>query len=210
MRRQHRYQEQTLLDLNLNPMMDLFAVLIPALLMMSVVVEVSILEATHAQENESTTKVKQKPTQDLDLNLYIKENGYLLSFALGALGYDRHLKLEKKNRQSLWIPIKYESVSCKNYLYTQPPPRNRNRLAERCRAAYQQMKFWIYDDERLYEAILKIKKSYPKEEKIIIIADRTIEYETVVSAMDTVREEHAKHPNKKILFDQFLVMMNPS
>src|SRR5512140_883083 len=66
------------LNLNLNPMMDMFAVLIPALLMMSVVVEVASVDVAAPPERPNDDVTPPPEPAPLNLTVTIAENGYLV------------------------------------------------------------------------------------------------------------------------------------
>src|SRR5689334_7863810 len=83
----HKGGEEGELTLNLNPMMDLFAVLIPALLMMSAVVEVAVINvsapAIGGSDSPSPPQQPEKPP--LNLTVTITDKGFIVAGSGGVL-----------------------------------------------------------------------------------------------------------------------------
>src|SRR6478672_8200307 len=78
--------EEEELHLNLNPMMDLFAVLIPALLMMSAVVEVCVLNVSAPAIGGSDSPPPAQPEKPpLNLTVTITDKGYIVAGSGGVL-----------------------------------------------------------------------------------------------------------------------------
>ena len=57
-----------------------------------------------------------------------------------------------------------------------------------------------FDFEGLHKELVKIKKAYPKETDVLIIADEDIRYEDIVKTMDTAREYTNAKGEKVLMF----------
>ncbi len=55
-----------------------------------------------------------------------------------------------------------------------------------------------YDFAALTQQMVQIKQAFPSETKVIVAADRDIEYETLIATMDALRETPG--PNRRLLF----------
>lgn len=68
---------------------------------------------------------------------------------------------------------------------------------------------WIdnYHYKKLSEELAKVKKQYAKERRVILLADRTVPYQVVVRAMDTIRGTPTTRCTGKdgCLFDQVIL-----
>ncbi len=199
-------EEEGELNLNLNPMMDMFAVLIPALLMMSVVVEISIINVSAPSiggEPGAQQKAPDKPP--LNLTVTIQDNGYAISTTSGPEpGPDGSVDPKKPT-----IPVQERTILCSRYRGTRPPPRSRNMDRAICPQddPYAKKSFVVYDLEALTRKVMEIKNKYPEERRIIIAGSRDVEYEAVVDVMDSTRDYKEKNGEIKPLFDE--VVLSP-
>ena len=200
----HRYRhgidEPTL---NLNPMMDMFAVLIPALLMLSAVLEISVLNVAAPRiaapgELEQKSEQVQPDKPELNLTLKITGRGYDLVGSGGFLRNDEH-------GGDVTVPIVQKPVVCSRYRKYWPPPRELNRSLPRCEDPLERKTFWVYDNETLLAHLKELKAVFPEERRIIIAADPTVEYEVVVDAMDAARGIRNDDGSMTPLFDEVVV-----
>lgn len=203
MSRAHRRRAEgnDLVELNLNSMMDLFAVLIPALLMMSAVVEVCVLNvsapAIGAPSNSDQPDTPDKPP--LNLTVTITDKGYIVAGTGAVLN---GAPAAAGAEQGPTIPIVKKNIVCSRYRNTWPPPRERNRNDAKCVNPLEERSFWVYDTEALTAKIREIKDAFPEEHRIIIVAEPDIEYESVIDVMDATRDYKDSSGEMRILFDE--------
>jgi biopolymer transport protein TolR len=181
-RRKSEMEEEEL-QLNLNPMMDMFAVLIPALLMMSTVVEVAILNVA-APSIAPPTDTPPPPKDDeipLNLTVTVTDSGYMITASGQPVNSDGRTPS---------IPVIERAVSCARYRGTKPPPRNRNADNAPCPEGKEivQQSFWVFDTAALAAKVLEIKNAHPDERRVVIQPAPDIEYEAIVDVMDAVRD----------------------
>ena len=194
------------LNLNLNPMMDMFAVLIPALLMMSVVVEIAIVNVSApsiGDNNPSAQKAPDKPP--LNLTVTIMDTGYALTTSAGPVpGPDGSVDPKKAT-----IPTVDQTIICSRYRGTRPPPRNRNADRPICPQdnPYAKMSYVVYNLDALQAKVRELKDANPTERRIIIGGSREVEYEAIVDVMDTTRDYKEKNGEIRPLFDE--VVLSP-
>ncbi len=198
-------EEMGELNLLLNPMMDLFCVLIPALLMMSVVVEISIINVSAPSIGGDPGNQKAPDKPPLNLTVTIMDTGYLITTSAGPLpGPDGSTDPKKPT-----IPVVEQSTLCSKYRGTRPVPRNRNADRAACPKdnPYAKLPFLGYDLPALTRKVMEIKNANPEERRIIIGGSRDIEYEAIVDVMDATRD--FKEPSGEIrpLFDE--VVLSP-
>lgn len=195
-------------ELNLNPMMDLFAVLIPALLMMSAVVEVTVLNVS-APSIGGEASAEQKPPDKPPLNLTvtITDKGYLVSGSGGVLSGPGVNPQPQQTGQPPTIPIVQKSVGCSPFRGTWPPPRSKNRGDKKCTDPYEKRTFWVYDTTQLIRKVMEIKDAFPEERRIVIQAEPDVEYEAVIDVMDATRDVKEAGGDLRVLFDE--VVLSP-
>jgi biopolymer transport protein ExbD len=198
-------------ELNLNPMMDMFGVLIPALLMMTAVVEINCINVS-APSIGSGGSSSQQPSNEIPLNLTVAVNdaGYKIQSAVpGAFAEIPGASGPMSNEIAL--PLVRRDVLCSRYRETVPPPRDRNKSEPPCgkdkAAALKKRSFWIYDRPALSEKALAIKNKYPHEIRIIIQPSPDVEYESIVDVMDATRDVRLPSGELQVLFDE--VVMSP-
>ncbi len=198
-RHRHSIEEPTL---NLNPMMDMFAVLIPALLMLSAVVEISVLNvaapkiATPGDLEPPASADEKKP---LLLTLKITARGYDLVSSVGFLR-------DESKPGEITLPLAQKPVACSRYRGYWPPPRVRNRDLPKCSPeAMEQKVFWVYDNEKLVQELRSLKAIFPDERRIIITAEPSVEYEVITDVMDASRGIRGADGRMTPLFDEVVV-----
>jgi biopolymer transport protein ExbD len=198
-RHRHSIDEPTL---NLNPMMDMFAVLIPALLMLSAVLEISVLNVA-APKIAAPGELDQPPLPDekppLNLTLKITARGYDL---VTGVGFVR----EEGTPGDVSVPLAQRGIACSRYRNYWPPPRVRNRGLGRCsEQALEKRTFWIYDNDTLVQRLKEIKTFFPEERRIIITAEPSVEYEVITDVMDATRSYRDTEGKTQPLFDEVVV-----
>lgn len=196
-RHRHSVDEPTL---NLNPMMDMFAVLIPALLMLSAVLEISVLNVAAPKiaapgEVPPPTSGEKPP---LNLTLRITAKGYDLISSAGTLGAEDGSK-------EWTVPLVSKPILCSRYRNYWPPPRARNRDLPRCEQPLEQKQFWIYDNDTLVQRLRELKAVFPEERRIIITAEPSVEYEVITDVMDATRGSRDAEGKLQPLFDEVVV-----
>lgn len=189
------------IHLNLNSMMDLFAVLIPALLMMSAVVEVCALSvvAPSIGAAESAPPPSDKPP--FNLTVAITEQGYTLTGSGAA-------PLGAAAGTPMALPLVQRKVGCSKWRDNWPPPRARNRADAKCSNPQEKRDFWVYDTQALAKKIIEIKDGFPDERRIVIQAEPNVEYESVIDVMDATRDTREAGSEARILFDE--VVLSPA
>ena len=193
--------------INLNPMMDMFAVLIPALLMLSAVVEVAIVEVSAPSIGPSSEPPPKEEKPPLNLTLTITDSGYMLTASGGELAGIPKVDPSAPMPQ---IPIKEQPIVCSRFRGTWPPPRSRNADRPMCddKNARDAVMFWAYDTETLNQAILKVHRDYPDERRIIIAAESSIQYKSIIDALDATRLTRLQDGSFETMFDQ--VVLSPA
>ena len=189
--------------LNLNSMMDLFAVLIPALLMMSAVVEVSVINVSAPAiggSDAAPPPPSDKPP--LNLTVTITDKGYIVAGSGGVLSGPGATPVPNQPGQGPTIPLVQRNVICSRYRGLWPPPRARNRDQERCKKPEESRSFWIYDTSALAKKILEVKDAFPDERRIVIAAGPDTEYEAVIDVMDATRDIRDAGGEIRVLFDE--------
>ena len=207
----HKKREQEpeeTLQLNLNPMMDLFAVLIPALLMMSAVVEVTVLNVSAPAIGGSDTPPPTPEKPPLNLTIQIGEGGYTVMGAGGVLAGAGVNPVPSQPDQVPTLPLVQKGTLCARFRGTWPPPRSRNKGEARCNLPTDTRTFWIYDLDGVAKKAVEIKDAYPEERRVIIQANASIEYESVINLMDAVRDIREASGSSRVLFDE--VVLSPA
>ncbi len=192
-RRKHEMEEQNLL---LNPMMDMFAVLIPALLMMSVVVEVTAVNVS-APGISGDDNPPQPDKPPLNLTVTVTDGSYKVS------GTD--LGIPVGDNGQLTIPITEKSVLCSRYRGTVPPPRTKNTGRPPCQKPDERRMFWIYDVAELHRKIVAIKDAHPDEYRVIIAGEASIDFEPLADVMDATRDTKLASGEVRDLFPEVVI-----
>ncbi len=189
-------------------MMDLFAVLIPALLMMSAVVEVTMLNVSAPSVGPSdATPPPPSDKPPLNLTINITHAGYVVVGQGGVLSGPgvNPAPMPTKGQIPPTIPIIQHPMSCSRFRNTWPPPRTQNRNTQRCENPMDTRTFWTYDLHALTQKVIDVKDAFPDERRLIIKADADIEYEAVIDVMDATRDIRLQTGEIKPLFDEVLL-----
>jgi biopolymer transport protein ExbD len=188
------------IELNLNPMMDLFSVLIPCLLMMSAAVQVCVLNVATPVIGSGGGSEEEKPKEKepLALTVTITDKGYIITGnGLPNQGAGTGPSL----------PVLQKQVSCSRYRNTRPPPRAMNQQVPPCPGGSEKRLFWVYDTEALLKRIIEIKDAFPEERSLVIAAEPHIEYESIIDVMDSTRDIKKADGSVRVLFDE--VVLSP-
>jgi biopolymer transport protein TolR len=184
-------------QLNLNPMMDCFGVLIPAILMMSAAVEVAVVNVSAPSIGPSSNDQQKPPDHPpLNVTVIISESGYTLSM-LGA--------------PVATIPLVEKPTVCSRYRGTRPPPRAKNLDRPICQKNEGRMQkpFAVYDNKSLTGKLIEIKDEYPDERRLIIQPGPEVEYESIVDVMDAARDVKTEKGEIRALFDEVVMIPGP-
>ena len=193
-------------ELNLNSMMDLFAVLIPALLMMSAVVEVSILNVAAPSINSAESPPQHPPDKPpLNLTVSISHHGYTVLGSGGVLKGSSTQPSPRAANEGPSISAVQKVVSCSRYRDTWPPPRVQNAKEPRCTNPSESHNYWVYDNVALAKKIIEIKDAFPEERRIIIEALPDVEYEAIIDVMDATRDVREANGDIRVLFDEVIL-----
>jgi len=202
---QRRNFQDEEMELNLTPMMNLIAILIPALLVSTVFVEIAVINVSApaigtAPDAEPPKDKPDKPP--LNLTVTVTDKGYTLAGSGGVLntvGADAEAK-------GPTIPIIQSQVDCQHYLGTWPPPRSKNRSQAKCEDVGPRT-FWVYDRGALTKKFLELKDAFPEETRMIIAAEEDIEFEAIINVMDSGRESKKEGDEARELFPE--VVLSP-
>ena len=203
---QRRNFQDAEMDLNLTPMMNLIAILIPTLLVSTVFVEIAVINVSApaigtAPDAEPPKDKPDKPP--LNLTVTVTDKGFTLAGSGGVLntvGADAEAK-------GPTIPIIQKQVSCQQFLGTWPPPRAKNRNQAKCESAEDSRTFWVYDRDALQKKFLELKDAFPEEKRMIIAAEEDIEFEAIISVMDSGRMIKGDGDEPRELFPE--VVLSP-
>lgn len=191
------------MELNLTPMMNLIAILIPVLLVSTVFVEIAVINVSAPSIGPSSAQEDQPDKPDeppLNLTVTVTDKGYTVAGSGGVLGGDG------SQDAGPTIPILQKTVSCNRYIGTVPPPRSKNGDSPKCKDG-ENRSFWIYDVPALQRKLIEVKDSFPNERRIIIAAEPAIEFEAITDVMDAGREVKDPGGESRILFDE--VVLSP-
>jgi len=191
------------LSLNLNPMMDMFAVLIPALLMMSVVVEVSAVNISAPAIGGVDDPNKPPPEKPpLNFTVQILDSGFILTGAGLDLASGGPPDPGKPT-----IPIVQRPVGCSRYRNTVPPPRNKNKDQVPCddKARDENKQFWVYDLAALHQAAVKLKEDNPEEFMVIVQPAANTDFEALSDVLEATRDGRAQDGTIRNLFPEVVI-----
>lgn len=196
------YKEENM-ELNLTPMMNLIAILIPALLVSTAFVEIAVLNVSAPAIGSTPDQPEpEKPDKPpLNLTVTITEKGYIVAGS-GAV-----LPGAGGAEGGPTFPIVEKQTECSRYMGDWPPPRPKNRSTPKCDQPEAMRSFWVYDVEALTKKLIEIKDLFPEERRIIIAAESDIEYEAITDVMDASREIKDAGGEVRTLFDE--VVLSP-
>ncbi|MEZ4272879.1 MAG: biopolymer transporter ExbD [Myxococcota bacterium] len=192
------------MELNLTPMMNLIAILIPALLVSTVFVEIAVVNVSAPAIGAPSADQEEKPPDKPPLNLTVTvtDKGYTVAGAGGVLGEE-----EAAAGGGPTIPLVQRSTSCKRFVGTWAPPRSKNRSSPKCEKGDDSRNYWVYDTEALQRKLMDIKEAFPDERRMIIAAEPDVEFEAITNVMDSGREVKDPAGETQILFDE--VVLSP-
>jgi biopolymer transport protein TolR len=188
------------MELNLTPMMNLVALLIPVLLMSTAFVELATVNISMpslgGSASDSPPPATDKPP--LNLAILIAESAYSIS-ATAPLG---------NGSLEMSIPIVQKTVDCGTFVGTVPVPRQRNKGEAPCKGTEPRL-FWVYDRDALTKALIGIKAGYPDESRVILSAAEDTDYEALVEVMDSSRQYKDDAGEVHLLFDEVVLRPSP-
>lgn len=192
------------MELNLTPMMNLIAILIPVLLLSTAFVEIAVVNVSAPSIGQpSSGEAPDKPDKPpLNLTVTITDKGYIIA-ASGAV-------LPGPSNNGPTVPTVQRPVSCKKYLGTVPPPREKNRPVGICEPQEEGQPeetktFVMYDVDTLKGKLVTIKDSFPDERQMIIAAEPDVDFEAITDVMDAGREAKDPGGEKRTLFDEVIL-----
>jgi biopolymer transport protein ExbD len=197
--------------INLNPMMDMFAVLIPALLMLSAVVEISIVDISAPSIGPPSGAPDTPPEKPpLNLSVTITDRGYTISTRDGVMAGPQSASGEPGGPT---LPLIEKRVHCSRYRGTVPPPRSRNKDRTPCepkKPANIDLPEWkkmymMYNNSELTRKAVELKDKNPDEVRIIIAPEPQIDYETIIEVLDAMRDIKEGNAEIRTLFDEVVV-----
>lgn len=199
------YQDEEM-ELNLTPMMNLIAILIPVLLVSTVFVEIAVINVAapaigNAPDNPEPEDKPDRPP--LNLTVTVTDKGYTIAGSGDVLPADGAGEGDKGPT----IPIAQKQVSCARYVGTVPPPRAKNKEQAPCGNAEETRSFWVYDPDALQKKLIEIKDSFPDERRMIIAAEQDTNFEAITDVMDAGRDYKDPGGEIRVLFDE--VVLSP-
>jgi biopolymer transport protein ExbD len=174
-----RHKRQANQDINLVPLMNVFCILIPFLLLTAVFVQLTIINTNLPTASSLANKPKEADTsptpeaKKLNLTVFITKEGFTLAGYGGVLNVVEEVEgdEEKKAASRTVIPMKVVDKD-----------RNGEDLKE-------------YDFEKLQEYLIKVKTEYPNHYSIILLPENQVLYETIIQVLDTSREYEVTNPD---------------
>jgi hypothetical protein len=196
-------RDQTRLEevfINLNPMMDMFAVLIPALLMLSCAVEIALIDVAMSQNGPPPEEV---PPPALELTVIIDDTGFKV-LAVGGSGAPAEHGDPQAARV---IALAEKSIVCSRYQGSCPPPRSRNRALAPCptHEPLATRRFFVYDTAALTALVTALKDQFPTERTLILVPASATDYETIIATLDATRDVRQADGTLRTLFDEVVV-----
>lgn len=177
-------------DINIIPLMNVFCILIPFLLLTAVFVQLTIIDTNLPSSSSSSTSdtAEESPTPEvaqLNLTVLITKEGFIMAGYGGVLTVEGNPEGGENGKKI--IPMK---VTGKD--------ENGNDIME-------------YDYEKFQETLIKIKEAYPGKHSIIILPENQVKYSTIIKVLDTSREYRVKKPGaeKDDEFEVKNLFLNP-
>ena len=172
-----RANEGVIQEINLIPLMNVFCILIPFLLLAAVFVQLSIINTnlpTAASLSKKDTEESPTPeVKKLNLTVFITKEGFMLAGYGGVLNVTdvENGDEEGQKKSRTIIPKKVIGKD-----------RDGNDLKE-------------YDFTKLQDNLRKIKKAFPSHYSIILLPESHVKYETIIKTLDFSREYREKKPD---------------
>jgi biopolymer transport protein ExbD len=185
-----RNAKESDVPLDLTPMMNLIAILIPCLLISVAFVEVAVAEAFAPGDVERESTAGQS-----SITVTVTENGYLVS-ASGLAAGGAPIEVP--------VPLVEQRIDCRRFLGTVPLPRRRNAGLRPCTAAGEERAARIYDAHRLAEVLAELARRDPAQRQVVVAAEPDVDFEAVIDVMDTSRERVGTDGSRRPMFDQVI------
>jgi len=153
-------------EINILPIMNVFCILIPFLLLSATFVQLTIVDTTlPAARNPNKTITEESPTptpeeKHLNLTVMVTNEGFSIA------GYGGVLSVEEEKAE--------EGKKPKTVI---------------------EKKDGEYDFNRLKEILVRIKEAYPGQYSIIILPEKQILYDDIITLMDHARSYKKKRPD---------------
>lgn len=151
-------------DLNLTPIMNLVTILIPFLIMAAQFVQLAVIDSTLPAIGPPTQVEPPKPDEKppLQLSIALTSRGLVVTGADAIIYPDGKPEFAEGEEKPPTFPCK-SGGECTNVE--------------------------DYDWDTLRQKLNLIKDEYPEDENVILVPDSHIQYEIIVRAMDTARED---------------------
>ncbi len=169
LRRFGRHAETS--DINLIPLMNVFCILIPFLLLSAVFVQLSIIDTnlpsaiSESNKDEKTEKSPTPEVKKLNLTVLIRKDGFTLAGYGGVLtvneGGEKPVDAKTDNSRTV-IPMIEKKEG--------------NKVVKE------------YDFVKFQEHLIKIKEAFPGHFSIIVLPESQVRYETIIKTLDFSRE----------------------
>ncbi len=197
------------MELNLTPMMNLIAILIPCLLVSVAFVEVTVVNVSSPSIGPPPDGAEQK-SNDIPVNLTvtITERGYTVSGSVELFPQGEASGAPAGTPPGAsFIPTLEQTTTCQRYLDTVAPPRSKNKGAKTCTKPDETRSFVLFDVVQLARKLIDVKDRFPDERRIIIAAEPDIEFEALTDVMDASRDTIDAAGEVRTLFDE--VVLSP-
>lgn len=161
-------------EINLIPLMNVFCILIPFLLLTAVFVQLTIINTNLPNAAPSIKKGdEESPTPDikkLNLTVFITKEGFILAGYGGVLNVDVEGKASDDDKD------KKRTVILKKVI---GKDRDGNDILD-------------YDYGKLQTNLIKIKETFLHHYSIILLPENHVKYETIIKTLDASREYSVK------------------
>ena len=169
MRRHEKGHDET--DINLIPLMNVFCILIPFLLLSAVFVQLSIIDTNLPSafaESDNTTEVETSPTPEvkkLNLTVLVRKDGFTLAGYGGVLNVDDGTEKSDDDKSDLSRTV---------------IPMIETKEGDKV--------IKEYDFQKFQDHLIKIKEAFPGHFSIIVLPEPQVQYETIIKILDYSRE----------------------
>jgi len=177
-----RSKEQ-LQEMNILPIMNVFMILVPFLLLTAAFVQLTIVETSLPARGKSVSSPDAEVPKDkpkLNLTVFLQEDGFILAGFGGVLQLEEAEEAEKPEEGEAETPPEAKRFTIE-----------KKTVIEKGKAVKE------YDWDRLQKTLKKVKEAFPNHYSIILLPDNEISYETIVKMMDVSREFDELLPDGK-------------
>ncbi|MCB1152118.1 MAG: biopolymer transporter ExbD [Deltaproteobacteria bacterium] len=171
---QRLHQGKKTEDLNILPVMNVFMILVPFLLLSASFVQLTVVDTTlPATKTKTVESDSPTPTPPkLSLTVFVRDDGFLLAGYGGVLEPDGPAAEGEDAGPDRFIIKKIQKG-----VDADGKP------------------LMSFDWDKLQEQLKKIKEAFPNHYSIVILPENTIRYETLVKLMDTTYNWYERTPD---------------